>query len=299
MANAATNLDTYGFTTTFQLPTPRTIPSTPLVRRHVIAEIALPKLFFTHIVIPKLKAAAFLKSKLTNTSTVPLLPGQAGLTLDGSFMGSLSFPRCSPEETVELELGIDQGMKVEYERPTKKHGTQGMILIGKEEVGTFNRSTRITNTKGGSVSLVVLDQVPVPENDKLRVTILAPKGLRAEGDSVRNGVGTDGKAPINKGKTPGTTSHLDDIPETASIKGSIRNSLIKKGGASAPQAPAPPTASTSTSTASGSKWGTAKAALRKNGEVRWDVDLYKGGCVSLGLEWECRVPSGDWVYALS
>jgi hypothetical protein len=83
MVHAAAISDTYGFTTTYDLPTTRTIPSSPLVRRHVIAEIPLPKLNFTYILIPKLKAAAFLKARLTNTSTVPLLPGQAGLTLDG------------------------------------------------------------------------------------------------------------------------------------------------------------------------------------------------------------------------
>jgi hypothetical protein len=129
--------DTYGFTTTYELPTPRTIPSSPLVRRHVIAEIPLLSLFFTHILVPKLKAAAFLKAKVTNTSNVPLLQGQAGLTLDGSFMGNLTFPRCSPSETVVLELGVDQSVKVEYERPTAKHGTQGIVIIGKEEVGVY------------------------------------------------------------------------------------------------------------------------------------------------------------------
>ena len=49
----------------------------PLVRRHVIAEIDLPSLLFMQTVIPKLKAAAFLKVKLTNTSNVPLLPTEA------------------------------------------------------------------------------------------------------------------------------------------------------------------------------------------------------------------------------
>jgi hypothetical protein len=129
--------DTYGFTTTYELPTPRTIPSTPLVRRHVIAEISLPTLLFIHILIPKLKAAAFLKAKVTNTSAIPLLQGQAGLTLDGSFMGNLTFPRCSPSETIVLELGVDQSVKVEYERPTVKHGTYGMLIMGKEEVGIY------------------------------------------------------------------------------------------------------------------------------------------------------------------
>jgi len=182
---------------------------------------------FTHIVIPKLKAAAFLKAKVTNTSNVPLLPGQAGMTLDGSFMGNLNFPRCSPSETVVLELGVDQGVKVEYERPSVKHGTQGMIIMGKEEVGTYKRTMRITNSKSATVSLVVLDQVPVPEDERLKVNITLPKGLKNVDDVVRNGVGVDGKAPVKGAKkvvapaTGGgvaTPSKLDDISETASVR---------------------------------------------------------------------------------
>jgi hypothetical protein len=298
------------FTTTYELPTARTIPSSPLVRRHVIAEIPLPSLIFTHIVIPKLKAAAFLKAKVTNTSNVPLLPGQAGMTLDGSFMGNLAFPRCSPSETVVLELGVDQAVKVEYERPTVKHGTQGMILMGKEEVGAFKRTMRITNSKSSTVSLVVLDQIPVPEDERLKVNITAPRGLKDIDDVVKSGVGVDGKA---HGKGPkkqivaavASPNKLDNIPETGSIKNKSfnfnrRDSTLSSGSKpSESSTPIPAPAATLPEAKSGSGWGTAKASLKKNGEIRWDVDLNKGGCVALALEWECRMPSGEGLQALS
>jgi hypothetical protein len=266
---------------------------------------------FTHIVIPKLKAAAFLKAKVTNTSNVPLLPGQAGMTLDGSFMGNLAFPRCSPSETVILELGVDQGVKVEYERPTVKHGTQGMILLSKEEVGAFKRTMRITNSKSSTVSLVVLDQVPVPEDERLKVNITAPRGLKDVNDVVKNGVGMDGAhgKGAKKQITPAVASptKLDDISEIGSIKNKTFNlgrrdsafgSNSKSPESSAPT-PAPTSVATLSGTKPGSDWGTAKASLKKNGEIRWDVDLYKGGCVALALEWECRMPGGEGVQALS
>jgi hypothetical protein len=276
-------------------------------------------LIFTHILIPKLKSAAFLKAKLTNTSNIPLLPGQAGLTLDGSFLGNLSFPRASPEETVVLELGVDQGLKVEYEQPTMKHGTQGMIGFGKEEIGTYKRMMRLTNTKGASVSLVVLDQIPVPQDERLKVTILTPKGLKNENDTVKHGVGIDGKA-ASSGKKQNvveqssgvtaavTSSKLEDIPENTSVSGSVRGSTLfskrvpsfsSPGKSMADVASAPAPGETATLTPGTTSWGKAKASLRKNGEVRWDVDLMKGGCVALGLEWECRMPNGEGIHGLS
>jgi hypothetical protein len=326
IAHAPAGADTYGFTTTYELPTPRTVPSATLIRRHVIAEIPLPNLAFTHVAIPKLKPAAFLKAKLNNASTIPLLPGVAGLTLDGFFLGNLAFPRCSPEETVVLELGVDQSVKVEYERPTVKRASQGVIVIGKEEVGVFSRTMRITNTKSASVSLVVLDQVPVPEDEKLKVTILSPKGLRKVDDVATIGVGEDSRAPTTapaaaagdagprKPKAPvehAPTPSVSSIPETALEKTAQKLNLrrfpsFSKRSSVSPLAtttPIPPVprmpAATASAGTDGGGWGTAKATLRKNGQVRFDVDLLKSGCVSIELVWECRMPSGDGVQALS
>jgi hypothetical protein len=97
----------------------------------------------------------------------------------------------SPAETVVLELGV---LMVEYEQLRMKHGTQGMIGFGKEEIGTFKCMMRLMNTKDATVSPVVLDQTPVPEDERLKMTILAPKGLKNENDTVEHGVGVDGKA---------------------------------------------------------------------------------------------------------
>ena len=190
-------------------------------------------------------------------------------------MGNLKFPRCSPSETVVLELGVDQSVKVEYERPTVKHSTQGMMIIGKEDVGVYKRAMRITNSKSSTVSLVVLDQIPVPEDERLKVNISVPKGLNSVDDVVRNGVGIDGKSTGNK--------DVKKLPAPSSFK----------------EFSTPALAASSSNLKSEYGWGTAKATLKKNGEVRWDVDLNKGGCVALALEWECRMPVGEGIHAIS
>jgi len=184
--------------------------------------------------------------------------------------------------------------------------------MGKEEIGTFKRTMRITNSKSATVSLVVLDQVPVPEDERLKLNIIVPRGLKDVDDVVKNGVGVDGKVHSKGTKKQivalaASPSKLDDISETGSIKNKSfnfgrRDSTLgssSKSTESSMPAPAPTPIATPSDKKSGSGWGTAKAALKKNGEIRWDVDLYKGGCVALGLEWECRMPSGEGVHALS
>lgn len=225
-------------------------------------------------------------------------------------MGNLAFPRCAPAETVVLALGIDQSVKVEYERPIVKHAVQGTMLMGKEEVGVFKRTMQITNTKPSPVSLVVLDQVPVPEDERLKVNITYPRGLKNVDDVAKNGVGVEGtgaKAPV---AVPAVVaqSKSEDFAETTIVKGqsfSFGKSTLGKSlssSSSLKSRPAAPTvvASASSETKSTvSGWGTAKASLKKNGEIRWDVDLEKGRSVGLALEWECRMPSGEGVQALS
>lgn len=230
-------------------------------------------------------------------------------------MGNLAFPRCSPAETVVLGLGVDQSVKVEYERPSVVHAVQGMMLMGKEEVGAFKRSMQITNTKGSAVSLVVLDQVPVPDDERIKVNITVPRGLKNVDDMVKNNVGTQGNVAKPAVSTPvaGPPSSFkaENNSETSSIKHSRSFSFGKAGLTRSPSNSQGKQASTITPQAlevpsgtngtkpSPTQWGSAKATLKKNGEIKWDVDLNKGGCVSLALEWECRVPTGEGVRALS
>lgn len=219
-------------------------------------------------------------------------------------MGNLVFPRCSPAETVVLGLGVDQTVKVEYDRPSVVHAVQGMMLMGKEEVGAFKRTMQITNTKASAVSLVVLDQVPVPDDQRLKVNITLPRGLKNMDDVAKNGVGSQGSTtrpavPVVAAAPP-SSFKTEDTSDTSSSKHQRSFSLKR----SPPASPAPAITPLMAPSSSGfkspsSNWGSAKATLKKNGEVKWDVDLNKGGCAILALEWECRIPTGEGVQSLS
>lgn len=183
MGLAASASESYGLTTTYDLPGLRTIPPSKLLRRHVISEINLPQVELSHICVPKLRAAAFLKARIRNPSKTPLLRGPVGLTLDGSFLGNTVVPRCAPDEHFELGLGVDEEVLIEYRKPVRKIAMQGVIV--KEQVVTYERCVRIHNARGNLVKLVVFDQVPVSEDDKLRIAISRPRGLKVVGDIVK------------------------------------------------------------------------------------------------------------------
>ncbi|KAL2371361.1 hypothetical protein BDBG_09086 [Blastomyces gilchristii SLH14081] len=173
----------YGLTTSYDIPGRRTLRPSPLKHRHVIAELDFPKVEYSHVIIPKLRPAAFLRAKVFNTSSLALLRGQVGVTLDGTFMGTVVLAGGRPNTTLSLSLGVDPGIQVSYDKPSVRR-VSGGFFAGSLETAIFTRSCRITNTKSTAVSLVLLDQVPVSKNGSLQVNVLEPKGLDKEGDSA-------------------------------------------------------------------------------------------------------------------
>lgn len=244
-----------GLTATYTVPGTKTIAPSNTTRRYKVASIPLSSIALSHIVVPKLRTAAFLKARLRNTSSTTLLRGPVGLTLDGTFLGNTTLPRSSPGEAFVLNLGVDPALNVVYSKPTVRRSQTGVFQ--KEGSQTYARSCTLTNTKNNTViEATVLDQVPVSEDDKLKVEVLVPRGLRKNDDQgVKAGVGQ-----INEGTG-------------------------KKGSTYAEQGAAEEKA----------KWGKATAKMRKEGEIEWDVKLNPGQGVKLELEYEARFPGGEGI----
>ena len=175
-----------GLTANYELPGIRTLAPSSLARRHKIASLSATNIHLSHVCVPKLRSAAFLRAKIRNPSTsVTLLKGTAGVTLDGSFLGNMTLPRVSPSQLFSLPLGVDPAIQISYPKPNVHRSTSG--FISRESAHTFNRSIWLTNTRPSAVELLVLDQVPVSQDERLRVQILQPRGLAKEGDTVRAG----------------------------------------------------------------------------------------------------------------
>ena len=251
-----------GLTTSYDLPGLRTIAPSNTARRHKITTIELKDIHLSYICIPKLRTAAFLKAHVMNSSGVTLLKGLAGLTLDGSFLGNTHLPRCSAGQTFTLSLGVDPAINVLYSRPgVKKNISSGVFQ--KEDSCVYTRTITITNTKsiGGPIDLVVSDQVPISEDEKLKIDVLTPKGLKGEGDKAVTGQAVE-----------------NDAASRASTRGSVYSVDGARGVVGKDE-----------------KWGKAVATFKKAGEVEWNVKLNPGKGVRLLLEYDTRFPSAETV----
>ncbi|GFF61044.1 isoform b of protein F37C4.5 [Aspergillus udagawae] len=188
----------YGLTTTYDLPGRRTLVPSSVHRRHVLAELDLKSMTLTHIIVPKIRAAAFLRARIQNTSSVTILRGQAGMTVDGTFLGTTSLPNCAPKDAFNISLGVDPSILVTYAKPSVRRVGGG--FFSKEHTAVFRRTCWVKNTKSIAVDLIVSEQVPLSEDDKLRVQILEPKGLEKEGDQVKMAMESKGRGTVSLAK---------------------------------------------------------------------------------------------------
>ncbi|KAL4885486.1 hypothetical protein BJY04DRAFT_179797 [Aspergillus karnatakaensis] len=172
----------YGMTTTYELPGRRTLTPSWVSRRHVLAELDLKNVTLTYMIVPKHKEAAFLRARIKNTSSLTLHPGPVGVTVDGSFVGAASLDTCRPNVFFNISLGIDPGIQVKYAKPTVKPLT-GAMFFNKEDGAKFRRSCWVKNSKGVAVDIIITDQIPISDDEKLRVKMLHPD-LEKEGDEV-------------------------------------------------------------------------------------------------------------------
>ncbi|KAF5857067.1 hypothetical protein ETB97_006311 [Aspergillus alliaceus] len=173
----------YGLTTTYDLPGHRTLIPSNNNRRHILADLDLKSVTLSHIIVPKHSAEAFSRAQVKNTSSLRILRGKVGLTVDETFLGTATIPNCTPSSFFNVSFGVDPSILVTYGKPTVRR-LNGGFFTG--QVGAvFRRTGHIKNTKSVAVDITVLDQVPVSEDKELQVEILEPKGLDEKDDGVK------------------------------------------------------------------------------------------------------------------
>jgi uncharacterized protein (TIGR02231 family) len=149
-----------------------TVASDNQVHKVGIMTRTLP-LYFRYSTVPKLSAKAYLKAKAVNTTPYTLLPGQASVFLDQSFVTTTALGRIARDESFWTFLGADDDIQVEYKLLNKTVGDKG--FLSKKNTLTFESLTTITNRKRTAEEIVVWDQIPLSGNEDVKVTLLKPK----------------------------------------------------------------------------------------------------------------------------
>lgn len=122
-----------------------------------------------YIAMPQLTNLAYLQATLTNPlNGVILLPGLVNIFRDHAFVGTAHLPKTFPGQEFTLNLGIDEGLKVERNLVERRVDKE---LSGKQSQITYAYCIVITNLRDRQAELRVIEQLPVSLNPQIKVNL--------------------------------------------------------------------------------------------------------------------------------
>ena len=135
---------------------------------------------YEYSVAPKLDQDAFLLARATGWEEFNLLPGEANVFFEGTFVGKSYIDPNNIKDTLSVSLGRDKRIVVKREK-LKDFTTRKMI--GGNQRDSYAWEVSVRNTKSEVVKITVEDQVPVSQNSQIEVTVSDIGGARYNKDT--------------------------------------------------------------------------------------------------------------------
>jgi uncharacterized protein (TIGR02231 family) len=121
-----------------------------------------------HLAVPALAAEAYLRATVTNTSPLLLLPGPARVFHGPQFVGETSLPTVAAGEEFELQLGVDDQIRVER---TLRRRSTGKAVIGGTRTIDIGYEITVENHRAGKTRVSVHDRIPVSTDADIKVRL--------------------------------------------------------------------------------------------------------------------------------
>jgi uncharacterized protein (TIGR02231 family) len=154
--------------TEFDIALPYTVnsaskPTMVDIRNHEL------KADYIYSVAPKMDRDAFLMARATGWEEFSLLPGEANIFFEGTFVGKSFIDPNNIKDTLAISLGRDKRIVVKRE---KLKDFSSRKLIGTNQRASYAFEISVRDTKTEPVKIIIEDQIPVTQNSKIEVTTL-------------------------------------------------------------------------------------------------------------------------------
>lgn len=156
------------FQAVFAVPGRLTVKNTGDMTRVKISDTTLEPALVVRSV-PKRDRQTYLYAKIKLPKGAPYLPGRIELFRDQTFAGFGHLPQLAPGEKHEIGFGADDLVRVRYDVTEQRTGETGIISSSR----TDQRRYKITikNLHERPIAYAILDQMPVPADDKIKVEL--------------------------------------------------------------------------------------------------------------------------------
>lgn len=169
--NVVSRVDSALTSASFKIDAAITIPSDNNAKKVAIAQAKLPTSLL-YKTTPKLREAAFLGAKATNSTDFPLLPGPVNVFLEDAFVAASHIKSVMSGEKFDLALGVDEGIAVKRRLVNRFAEDTGLTSKGRRV--TYDILTSVTNNKKSAELVEVKEPIPVSRDEKIEVHMITP-----------------------------------------------------------------------------------------------------------------------------
>lgn len=135
----------------------------------VLVKTASLKTDYLYYTVPKLDPSVYLIAQITDLDELNLIPGNATIFHQGSYLGTTYISPNSLSDTMDLSLGKTDNITVK--RQLIKNATKEKI-VGDKIVKTFAYQIEVKNHNKLSIDLIVEDQIPVSRNPEIEIELI-------------------------------------------------------------------------------------------------------------------------------
>lgn len=152
----------------FAIDAPFSVPADGLAHTVSVKTHSVPATF-KHYVTPKLDKDAFLYARTTGWEDLNLLPGNANVFFEGTYVGQSYLNVQATTDTLDVSLGRDKGVVVERVR---RKSTNDKAVIGGKRTNTVGFDINVRNTKATAIDIEVRDQHPLSPQSEIEVKLI-------------------------------------------------------------------------------------------------------------------------------
>ncbi len=160
----------------YQITTPFSVPSGPQPRMVEVRKAEVPAQF-TWYAVPRMESDAFLIARLTNWDEFVVLPGEAGVFFENSWVGKTMLNPSQAGDTLTVSMGADRSVSVERSRLEEFSKTG---ILGRKKTETIAWEILIRNGKSRTVDIEIKDQIPVSTDAEIEITLEESSKARHE-----------------------------------------------------------------------------------------------------------------------
>jgi hypothetical protein len=168
-------------TTIFEIENPYTVPSDGKMYTVDINNYEL-KALYEYYAIPKLDPSAYLTAKVSDWQELNLLPGEANLFFEGTYLGNSILDVTNAGDTLNISLGKDRAVVV---KRTLMKEYSSKKFLGSNKTDSRQYEILVRNNKQQPITIIVEDQFPVSTNKDIEVDKLSYENGRLDEDTKK------------------------------------------------------------------------------------------------------------------